>query len=64
MTVTTTPFVPGIMNLSSTENHKKIAAFLLATAKHLEPVNSAGPTEEQSVYTALNKDTSKDEGTV
>jgi hypothetical protein len=36
----------------------------LATAKHLEPVNSAGPTEEQSVYTALNKDTSKDEGTV
>ena len=48
MTVPTIPMVPGSMNVSSLENHKKIAAFLEATARHLEPLKNAELVEEQS----------------
>ena len=48
MTVTTIPMLTGSMNVSSVENHKKIAAFLEATARHLEPIKYAEPVEEQS----------------
>ncbi|MBK5280292.1 MAG: hypothetical protein JJE09_15645 [Bacteroidia bacterium] len=56
MTVTTIPLLPGMMNVSSEENHKKIAALLEATSKYLEPIKYAESVEEQSVYMAICKD--------
>lgn len=70
MTVTTTPMLPTCMNVSSAENHKKIAAFLEATAKHLEPIEYAETVEGQSAnifqskVSYVSSQTSKAEGIV
>ena len=70
MTVPTIPMLSSSMNVSSVENHKKIAAFLEATARHLEPIKYVVPDEEQSanIYQSevdhVRRHASKDEGIV
>ena len=50
MTTIITSLQPEKMFGSSIENHKKIAAFLKATASHLEPLNFIEAGDELVAY--------------